>query len=129
MFKIHFPSEEDFISNLNCSNIRATKQQIYTKRLHTYESFKYFLGQEPSMQMGELILRMEDSLLRNRKLDPLPLNEILERYKSIVHEIQDQKGTPERFFLTWKAVLKIAYGNDRENIDYCKNETLMSNAF
>ncbi|MGH1467370.1 MAG: hypothetical protein ACRBBP_00620 [Bdellovibrionales bacterium] len=127
---LKFEDSTHFKSQLSCHRIKELVSDGHIIRKASLELQKYIFNRPSETALGELIIILEWAYLKYQKNISIDYHKAIERYNSILaqtSEIQKQSSS-ERFFVDWRSVMKVVYLDDKEDINYCTESTLLTDA-
>ncbi len=127
---LKFEDPTHFRSQLSCHRINELISDGHIIRKASLELQKYIFNRPSETSLGELIIILEWAYLKYQKNISIDYNKAIERYNSILtqtSEIQKQSSA-ERLFVDWRSVMKVIYLDDQEDINYCRESTLLTDA-
>ncbi|MGH1467367.1 MAG: hypothetical protein ACRBBP_00605 [Bdellovibrionales bacterium] len=127
---LKYSSIKAFFDSLSCQGIKQVVQDSKVSRQSTQNLLKYISNKPVSQKLGETIINLEWAFFKYKKNTLIDREKALDHYKSILDQINSipNLDDPEKFFVTWKAVLEIIYSNNKEDADYCTERTMLTSA-
>lgn len=127
---LKYSSIKAFFNSLSCQGIKQVVQDSKISRQSTQNLFKYIFNKPSPKTLGETIINLEWAFLKYKKSTLIDREKALSRYNSILNRINSipNLDDPEKFFITWKAILEIIYSNNKEDINYCTERTMLTSA-
>jgi hypothetical protein len=116
----------------DCESLKEIIKKWKVAREKVVNLYAYYYDDKLEYTFGESLIDLELSYLENTGNEDQYKRELIHnRYQKILSKTKElipQSTSKETFFYKWERVSKNAFTDAHENIDYCRNKTLLVEA-
>lgn len=114
---------------IKCESIRKNLNFQKEKQKISLSAIRHFKNEKSSLNWGQTIIEMEKFDILGRNDKSIEYKGASDKYSEVLKEVKKWvPESPEHFFKAWGQVMKVVYDKNKQNIDYCAANTMLTQA-